>query len=64
MGRTLDGASASAPGVAAPEPTTIPRYLASHRGRSRRVSVSRAYGRDLPVEEAADLLYGSLSPEL
>ncbi|MEU9831728.1 helix-turn-helix domain-containing protein [Streptosporangium sp. NPDC048047] len=64
IGRVLDGACASDPEVAALWPRDVdPRYVVHERAARALVGKPGARA-EVPAEEAADLLYGLLSPEL
>lgn len=63
IGKVLEGAVASDPEVAALWPNDVDlRYVVQQR--AAKALVGKPDARDLPVEEAADVLYGLLSPEL
>ncbi|MBB6347144.1 helix-turn-helix domain-containing protein [Nonomuraea muscovyensis] len=64
IGKVLDGACASDPEVAALWPHDVdPRYVVQQEAARALVAKPGARA-EMPVEEAADLLYGLLSPEL
>ncbi|MER7369281.1 TetR/AcrR family transcriptional regulator [Nonomuraea wenchangensis] len=64
IGKMLDGAVASDPEVAALWPHDVnPRHVVQQRAAKALVGKPGARP-EMPVEEAADLLYGLLSPEL
>ncbi|GAA4231344.1 AcrR family transcriptional regulator [Streptosporangium album] len=64
IGRVLEGASASDPEVAALWPHDVdPRYLVQ-QGAAKALVGKPGARAEVSVEEAADLLYGLLSPEL
>ncbi|MER6514821.1 TetR family transcriptional regulator [Nonomuraea sp. NPDC001636] len=64
IGKMLDGASASDPEVAALWPHDVnPRYVVQQRAAEALVGKPGARA-EVPAEEAADLLFGLLSPEL
>ncbi|MDP9867599.1 MULTISPECIES: TetR/AcrR family transcriptional regulator [Streptosporangium] len=64
IGRVLEGASASDPEVAALWPHDVdPRYVVQ-RGAAEALVGKPGARAEMSVEEAADLLYGLLSPEL
>ncbi|RVX41213.1 TetR family transcriptional regulator [Nonomuraea polychroma] len=64
IGKMLDAAAASDPEVAALWPHDVdPRYVVQQRAAKALVGKPGAPA-DMPVAEAADLLYGLLSPEL
>ncbi|WP_406311395.1 TetR/AcrR family transcriptional regulator [Streptosporangium sp. NBC_01639] len=64
IGRVLDGAVASDPEVADLWPQSVdPRYVVQQRA-AEALAVKPGARADVSVDEAADLLYGLLSPEL
>ncbi|WP_067177312.1 TetR/AcrR family transcriptional regulator [Microtetraspora niveoalba] len=64
IGRVLDAAIASDPEVAALWPHDVdPRYVVQ-QGAAKALAGKPGARAEVPVEEAADLLYGLLSPEL
>ncbi|MEU7834011.1 MULTISPECIES: helix-turn-helix domain-containing protein [unclassified Nonomuraea] len=64
IGKVLEAAAASDPEVAALWPHDVdPRYVVQQRAAKALAGKPGARA-DLPVEEAADVLYGLLSPEL
>ncbi|MGW7481202.1 TetR/AcrR family transcriptional regulator [Nonomuraea muscovyensis] len=64
IGKVVDGACASDPEVAALWPHDVdPRYVVQQEAARALVAKPGARA-EMPVEEAADLLYGLLSPEL
>ncbi|MCA2226504.1 TetR/AcrR family transcriptional regulator [Nonomuraea aurantiaca] len=64
IGKVLEAAVASDPEVAALWPHDVdPRYVVQ-QGAAKALAGKPGARADLPVEEAADVLYGLLSPEL
>ncbi|MFF3665875.1 TetR/AcrR family transcriptional regulator [Microtetraspora malaysiensis] len=64
IGKVLDGACASDPEVAALWPHDVdPRYVVQ-QGAAKALAGKPGARAEMSVEEAADLLYGLLSPEL